>query len=555
MSEAAVAPAPAAASSPAPAAAPSSAPAASPAPTSAPAPATAAPQAPQPTRTFGAAAGVESHVDPNDSRFKPGSDDYLQALVQERLQVAEEKAKTAPAEVAPVEAGAEAIVEPVIPGTDPEVAPEVPAPDAEAKPAEEKPVVAEPEFELNPPKALTPEALSKMLTDSPEFGKLLESNPALKGQIYKTAREAAELKPYKELFPDFEAAKEVVKEVREWHDTREVFLGASTKEGTEKALGKMAELCYERDEEGNVLMQNGSPVIGEDFYGFVDNVVLMDLEHDLEDVSKRLTANQYHLNGDYKTQEEIEAAYQEDKHEKRILERKLQRLAGENKPEDTQALPEHLQRKAAEISAREAALREKEHGTKVQTRTQFEKGLQDKARTRGHDEIGKIMASVKKQGAVIAPFLEEIIPNQIATKMWAAISADEGLRGAMQQLQRLPVGEKSEKRRIATIDRAIQTYLPDIAAAVLLQAGVQVAQNSAAKKAAEKAQADATNKTEPRGSVAPAGMAAAGGLTMTSGAAFDHAQAEWQKANPNKPFDKVAKESILPRMLQLMTAR
>jgi cell fate (sporulation/competence/biofilm development) regulator YlbF (YheA/YmcA/DUF963 family) len=193
------------------------------------------------------------------------------------MELAAEKAKTAPAEVEQSVLEA-ATVEVPDPAAEPGAV-EVPAPDAEAKPAEEKPAVAEPEFELNPPKALTPESLSKMLTDSPEFGKLLESNPALKGQIYKTAREAAELKPYKEIFPDLETAKEVVKEVRDFRDVRGMFLTASTRDGTEKALAKMSELCYELDEDGNVLMQEGKPVIGDDFYGFVDNVVEMDLEH------------------------------------------------------------------------------------------------------------------------------------------------------------------------------------------------------------------------------------------------------------------------------------
>ena len=45
-----------------------------------------------------------------------------------------------------------------------------------------------------------------MVKDNAEFGKLLEADPALKGQLYKTAREAAELKPYREIFPDIDSA-------------------------------------------------------------------------------------------------------------------------------------------------------------------------------------------------------------------------------------------------------------------------------------------------------------------------------------------------------------
>jgi len=86
----------------------------------------------------------------------------------------------------------------------------------------------------------------------------------------------------------------------------------------------------------------------------------------------------------------------------------------------------------------------------------------------------------------------------------------------------------------------------------LREAGVQIANASAARRAKVDAQIDSTRKTEPKGSTGPAG---AGSATMTSSAAFDHAQAEWQRANPGKPFDKVARELILPRVLQLMTSR
>ncbi len=59
------------------------------------------------------------------------------------------------------------------------------------------------------------------------------------------------------------------------------------------SLSKIAELSYERDADGQVVMQNGKPVIGEDFFGFVDNVVGLDLEHRAHDVSTRLQANSY----------------------------------------------------------------------------------------------------------------------------------------------------------------------------------------------------------------------------------------------------------------------
>ena len=122
----------------------------------------------------------------------------------------------------------------------------------------------------------------------------------------------------------------------------------------------------------------------------------------------------------------------------------------------------------------------------------------------------------------------------------------------MHSLQRLPIGDASRQRRLAAIDRAVQQYLPEVAREELREAGVQIANASAAKRAKVDAQIDSTRKTEPKGSTGPA---SAGSAVMTSSAAFDHAQAEWQRANPGRPFDKVAREAILPRVLQLMTSR
>ena len=97
-----------------------------------------------------------------------------------------------------------------------------------------------------------------MVTDNPEFGKLLEADSRLKGQLYKAAQTA----DYR-LRPGFDMTI----------DVRETFLGSTTREGTMASLSKIAELSYERDADGNIVTQNGKPVIGEDFFGFVDNVV------------------------------------------------------------------------------------------------------------------------------------------------------------------------------------------------------------------------------------------------------------------------------------------
>jgi hypothetical protein len=484
----------------------------------APAPAAAAPTpAPAPVATPAPVAAPApapvSNVDPN--KF-PIREDYAAALLNEKLTA-----------LAPAEEPAVVVEEAVVAEA---VAEEAPA--TEAAPEED--------FQLELEAVVTPEVLSQMVTDNPEFGKLLEADSRLKGQLYKTAREAAELKPYREIFPDLDSARTAHDHSSTWIDVRETFLGSTTRQGTLASLSKIAELSYERDADGNVAMQNGKPVIGEDFFGFVDNVVGLDLEHRAHDVSTRLNANNYRT----------EAERARDQRVKDALDVLREESAATSPASEAQ--PDALRRKADELDQRERALNMRQHGEKVDERRTFEQALQTEAQTRIHDGIGKIIANVEKQGGVVSPYLKNILPKAIGAKLIRKIQANPALQDQMLSLQRLPATDASRQRRLAAIDRAVQQYLPEVAREELREAGVQIANASAAKRAKVDAQIDSTKKTEPKGSTGPAGS---GSAVMSSSAAFDHAQAEWQRANPGRPFDKLAREQILPRVLQLMTSR
>lgn len=492
---------------------------AAPAPAAAPTPAP-APAAP-PAPSFGGGSVPTSSVDPG--KF-PIREDYAAALLTEKLAAI------------PVPEEPPALIEETVVVAH---SSEPPAEVAEV-PVEVSPAPTEEDFQLELEPIVTPEVLSQMVTDNPDFGRLLETDSKLKGQLYKTAREAAELKPYREIFPDIDSAKAALGHSSTWIDVRETFLGSTTREGTMASLSKIAELSYEHDAEGNVVMQNGKPVIGEDFFGFVDNVVALDLEHRAQDVTARLKANNYRSEEERTRDQRVNDALQLLREESAATSPALE------------AQPDALRRKADELDRRERALNLRQHGEKVEERRSFENGLQTEAQTRIHDGIGKIIANVEKQGGVVSPYLKNILPKAIGAKLIRKIQANPALQDQMHTLQRLPIGDASRQRRLAAIDRAVQQYLPEVAREELREAGVQIANASAAKRAKVDAQIDSTKKTEPKGSTGPAGSGAA---VMTSSAAFDHAQAEWQRANPGKPFDKVAREQILPRVLQLMTSR
>ena len=301
------------------------------------------------------------------------------------------------------------------------------------------------------------EALSQMVADNPEFGKLLAADPKLKGQLYKTAREAAELKPYREIFPDLDSAKSAAESATTWNGVRETFMGSTTREGTMATLNKMAELSYERDDEGNVVMENGNPVIGQDFFDFVDHTVAIDLEHRKAEIEARFKANQYHLKPGI-TQAEVDAAYALDQGRLALLDDLMGQVEETREPE-----PEELRLKRESLDRREKALNEKQHGEKVEERTKFEGGLQTEAKTRLTTGISKIIANMEKQGGVISPYLKELLPQVIASKVVAKINANPALKDQMAQLQRLPMSDAARTRRIAAIDRSYQLYLGDVA--------------------------------------------------------------------------------------------
>lgn len=497
-------------------------------------PATPAAAAPAATGAAPAPAATETAkpaIDPS----KLSTHDYAAALVEEKLAnlVSGEVAETGDEQPAPAV--------PEAPATETAPTPDAEKPAAEAKAegqTEDQP--KEEDFQLEPEAPITPESLSQMVKDNPDFGKLLDTDPRLKGQLYKTAREAAELKPYREIFPDVESAKVAQESAGTWNDVRELFLGSSTKEGTLSMLGKMAELSYERDAEGNpVVDAEGNPVIGDDFYGFVDHVVGLDLENREAEVTARLKADRYATAEERERDESIKAA----------LDILRENLSEEGPKEE---LPAALQRRAEEIERREREQQQRAQEASTQERKSFEHGLQQEAQKRVSDGIQRILANVEKQGAAISPYLKNVLPAAIGAKLVRKIQANPVLQGQMKELQRLPAGDQSRQRRLTAIDRAIQQYLPDVAREELRQAGVQVMASSEAKRAKEQAQAAATQKTEPKGATSPGNRSS---LAMSAKDADVAAKAEWQKANPGKLFDRVAQEQILPRVLQLMGAR
>lgn len=504
------------------AAAPAAAP--TPAPVSSPAPATPAapvstPATPSPTPEVTPAATPAAEPAAPAAAPAPGQwksqlkredfrdfDSYARAITEERLKAL------------PTDGSAPAAAEP----------PQPAAAATEAQPATEaavaQPAAAPAEVDVSAATPYTVESLNKAITDNPEFSKLLEADPALKSTLYKTAREAGEVAAYKKVFPDVKAAEYARGNSKTFVDVRETFLGSTTPEGAQKAVNSIAELCYERDDKGNVVMENGQPVIGDDFYGFVDHIAKSDTEFRLKQVKENLAANRY-KNDD-----------ERDKDERRLT--ALEVLMEDFAPASTATgdnVPEELKERFAEVERREKALTDQEAGRKQTERQTFERALVNEANLLINNGIKGIIASVKEQGGILQPYLEQVVDANIGKRLADACAADDTLATQMKDLRLLPPGDESKIRRLEIIDRAIQNLLPDIAKEELRKAGVTWAEKQAATDSKIAAQVDQSKRSETRGATSPSNPLLAGQQQpLTAEQAWTKAKEIWSAQNPKR---------------------
>jgi hypothetical protein len=398
-------------------------------------------------------------------------------------------------------------------------------------------------FDLDEPTpAVDPEQLSKIAEEKPEFKQLLESDPELKELLYHNAREAAEVKGFREFFPDVQSAKFAHENASTFIDVRDTFLGSTTADGTRATLQKMAQLAIERDEQGNPIIDplTGQPKIGDDFYGFMDNARDLNMQYDREELQTRLTANQY-PNDAARERDQIAAAAFDV----------LKEYYTPEQGAGTQDLPQELQARSAELDRREREMNDRAQKEKVGERQQFEQSLIKDSTTRVETSINRIIDSVIKQGATVAPFLREMLPNKIGSELMKVVAKDPKLKADMAELQRLPMTAEVRNRRLALVDKAIQIHLPNIARVQLKAAGVQLMRTQEDKLKKIDAQKNAS-RSEPKGSAASASPNTA---PPSEEAAWQQATQHWQKTNPGRPVDRDAKNAIALLSIRLQTGQ
>ena len=142
---------------------------------------------------------------------------------------------------------------------------------AEEQPATEQPAAVE-EGDEGP--ALTPEAISKLETETPELKALFDAHPAVKGQFYKMARENARLAPIGELFTNKESAQFALETSNRTVAIKTAFMQAAedpTKiDGAFEAFSD--EFAVVDDKGQPVLDAEGNKTYAPDYYAHLDHV-------------------------------------------------------------------------------------------------------------------------------------------------------------------------------------------------------------------------------------------------------------------------------------------
>jgi len=466
-----VAPPPAAA----PAAAPPPAPPAASTPAAAPPPAASAPAAPPPVVP---AAGAPPSTPQPPAKLNPGAYhdavESYQAEVTYRQQLAEFKA--AHPEIEVKEESAWASDEPAAEAK-PGEAPAAEAPAAETKPAEaeapapEAPAAEEEQYSLAEDSNLTPQALNDLIKANPERQAFLDGDGEFKGAIFKLAREHAELKQFQGIFPTAQSATFAKGEANWLTTVVSKIQTAETPKQIDEAIEMQMERFQVKGADGKpVLDADGSPQYEDDGYRYAERWVDRYIEPTLAEVDARLAANQYANEADRERDNDMKLALS-------IIQRDIH-PSNEPKPDpDLSHLPDEA-RKEVQARLDEAKKIESENAAKAagagkQNREQIRKEGTQKffadAGKRTFDQVDKIVASLRKAGAVIPDWqLEAKMPgtnisafkNAVGTEIEQFIKADpylfnQQLQLEMQYLAR-PTPENMQER-VKAFDGILQT--------------------------------------------------------------------------------------------------
>lgn len=242
---------------------------------------------------------------PNRNDFKD-SVSYIEAsLAYNRSQTeAAEKGESQPApESDPVangeldlakateEAGKDPATDPVKPEETPEQKAIREEAEKAAKPADGQ---QEDEFKIEIDDELGAKEFDDALKADPKLSEAIEAHPELKAAIFKNARMASELAPYKEMFPTIEVAKAAQANAAVFSELDNRFLdiapdGEISKEGVAAFMDKWAEQARIVNEDGTpALDANGKQQLHPAFQGLIRTIANDSIEHMLKNPQQNM---------------------------------------------------------------------------------------------------------------------------------------------------------------------------------------------------------------------------------------------------------------------------
>lgn len=495
-------------------AAPVAAPAPSaPAAPSTPAPAPVAPAAPAPTPTPTATPATPATPststpatpvatpEPNRAEFGDNIEGFLSA------HIAWEEAQNAdtPAEEDAVNADAPAAD---APAADAPAAEETPAAEAD-KPAAE---------EVHP--AATPEFMAGAMEKNEQFKAALEADPALKGQLFQMARQNAKLAPMGEIFPNVESAKFASETANKFVGMRTAFmLGTEDPTHFDNAFNQLVNEFTEVDANGNPVMENGRPKLGEDFHMLASRMVEGRDTDRIASLEAALEANKF-LSDEAR-----------ENHEQALLAAQFLKSFDAadpmdlNKPDLSGLSPEAL--KAFED--REKAIRDQEEklGIKqkaskkedrIAERRTYENSFNSKYGASLGERLGKKISERLTAGADIPQYVLEsrdpktgvsVFALNVFEQVKAKIKADPDAMFKAGQLQIAKPSDDALNQRLAFHMGEVDKYLDEV-----LDAEIRKASRKAAPKAVDSSAA----------AVEPKGASASRPRVMTAEAAMTEAK-------------------------------
>ena len=309
--------------------------------------------------------------------------------------------------------------------------------------------------------------LNEKINANPELRAALERSPELRNAMFRNARLASETARYKELFPDVESARYAAENAATFRHLDELFLNATTPEGTGRFLQKWAEMSVLADEQGRPVLENGAPKLHPAFTALLDNIRTNELKY----LRQRAESQ-----GD----QELMAALDI------IAERTTPASAAHDE------LPAHIRATAEQIKAREAELNRRQLEQQHAEQTRFDRSV-------GDDATSQINALIEPalQKAALTDFVRQSAREKIDTAIVEGLSRNRFFQARMAELSRYPLTAETRQQRVNLILSHVQAIAGPIVRQVLSQATAPVVAAQAARQNRLTSQIE-RSRTEPR---------------------------------------------------------